>query len=79
MTQSINQTYKIGNQLLDYLEKQIIIDYHFRGEQEKLEEQYPGLAEKAKKFLGFEMYYDLSIEMSPLSPSCKYFNTLLKK
>ena len=37
ITNSINETYKIGNQLLDYLEKQIIIDYHVRGEQELLE------------------------------------------
>lgn len=33
---SINETYRIGNRLLDYLEKQIIIDHHLRGEQEKL-------------------------------------------
>lgn len=40
---SINETYRIGNKLLDYLEKQIIIDHHLRGEQEKLVEQFPHL------------------------------------
>lgn len=32
ITQSIEETYRIGNRLLDFLEKQIIIDYHLRGE-----------------------------------------------
>jgi hypothetical protein len=32
ITDRIMSTYKVGNQLLDYLEKQIILDFHFRGE-----------------------------------------------
>ena len=31
ITDRINETYRIGNQMMDYLEKQIILDYHFRG------------------------------------------------
>jgi hypothetical protein len=46
--------------MLDYLEKQIIIDYHLRGEQQELEKEHAELAEKAKKYLGFELYYELS-------------------
>ena len=46
--------------MLDYLEKQIIIDYHLRGEQTELEKEHPDIAEKAKKYLGFEFYYELS-------------------
>lgn len=87
--QNINETYRIGNRLLDFIEKQVIIDYHLRGEQEKLEKQFPDLAEKAKKFLGFETYYDLSIQQStegvknvnyvPMDPSDPIFKELLKK
>ena len=31
ITNSIENTYFIGNKLLDYIEKQIIIDYHLKG------------------------------------------------
>merc|ERR1712179_558690 len=55
------ETYKIGNQLITYLQKQAIIDYHLRGEQELLEREEPELAEVAKKWLGYELYYDLSV------------------
>ena len=58
---SINDTYRIGNQLLDYVEKQMIIDYHLRGDQSRLEEEFPDIAKKAKKFLGYETYFELSL------------------
>jgi hypothetical protein len=34
ITGRIDETYKIGNTMLDYLEKQMILSYHFRGEQD---------------------------------------------
>ena len=46
--------------MLDYLEKQIIIDFHLRGEQAVLEKEHPSIAEKAKKYFGFELYFELS-------------------
>lgn len=58
---SINDTYRIGNQLLDYVEKQMIIDYHLRGDQRRLEKEFPDIAKKAKKFLSYEMYFELSL------------------
>jgi len=57
--QNISETYRIGNRLLDYIEKQLIVDYHLRGEQQLLESNFPQLAEKAKIFLGHENYYEL--------------------
>ncbi len=33
LSDKIEQTYTIGREMLDYLEKQIILDYHLRGEQ----------------------------------------------
>ena len=32
INERIDETYRIGNQMTDYLEKQIILDHHFRGE-----------------------------------------------
>jgi len=32
MSSKIEETYRIGNKMMDYLEKQMIIDYHLRGE-----------------------------------------------
>lgn len=49
LSDKIEHTYRIGNVMLDYLEKQIILDYHLRGEQTVLEKEHPELAEKAKK------------------------------
>lgn len=60
ITESIQETYRIGNKLMDFIEKQIIIDYHLMGKQEKLEKEYPNLVHKAKKLLGHEMFFDLS-------------------
>ncbi len=60
ITERINETYKTGNKLLEYLEKQIILDFHFRGEQDVFEAEYPHLKEKATKYLGHSLYYDLS-------------------
>ncbi len=31
LSDKIEDTYKIGNMMQDYLEKQIILDYHMRG------------------------------------------------
>jgi len=45
---------------LDYLEKQIILDFHFRGEQDVFEAEYPHLKEKAQKLLGPVLYFDLN-------------------
>lgn len=58
LSDKIEDTYKVGNMMLDYLEKQLILDYHIRGDQDELEKEHPELAEKAKKYLGFELYYD---------------------
>ena len=32
LSNKIEHTYRIGNLMLDFLEKQIILDYHLRGE-----------------------------------------------
>jgi len=32
LSDKIEHTYTVGNLMLDYLEKQIILDYHLRGE-----------------------------------------------
>lgn len=61
LSDKIEQTYTLGNIMLDYLEKQIILDYHLRGEQSELEKDHPELAEIAKKYLGFEMYHELAV------------------
>ena len=37
ISERINETYRIGKQMLDYLEKQVILDHHFRGEQDIFE------------------------------------------
>lgn len=79
LADKINETYKIGNIMLDYLEKQIIIDYHLRGEQAELEKEHPEVAEKAKKYLGFEFYYELSGNNKPLPPDSEHFKTIMAK
>ena len=38
----------------------MIIDYHLRGEQVELEAGDRELTVKAKKYLGYELYYELS-------------------
>ena len=60
LADEIEETYRVGNFMLDYLEKQMILDYHLRGEQDVLEKENSELADKAKKYLGFELYYELS-------------------
>lgn len=81
ITQSIEETYRIGNRLLDFLEKQIIIDYHLRGEQENLISEFPHLSDKAKKFLGFELFFELSVQPDgiPMSNSDPNYSELMKK
>ena len=37
----------------------MILDFHFRGEQAKFEEEYPKLIDTAKMYLGDELYADL--------------------
>ena len=58
----------MGNKMVDYLEKQIILDYHFRGEQDIFEQEFPSLKTKAESFIGYETYFGLSpLTGSPLS------------
>lgn len=78
LSDKINDTYRVGNLMMDYLEKQIIVDYHLRGEQAELEKEHPELAEKAKKYLGFELYYELS-GIEKLAPDNEYFKALMQK
>lgn len=60
ITERITETYRIGNRMLDYLEKQIILDHHFRGEQDLFEQEYPHLKQKALELLGQDIYFDCS-------------------
>jgi len=80
MSDKIEHTYRIGNLMLDYLEKQIILDYHLRGEQALLEKDHPELSEYAKKYLGFELYYELSSSAGgkPLSIESSEFKQIIK-
>mmetsp|Transcript_22003 Transcript_22003/g.34162 ORF Transcript_22003/g.34162 Transcript_22003/m.34162 type:complete len:141 (+) Transcript_22003:1750-2172(+) len=86
----INETFKIGNRLLSFLEKQIIIDYLLRGELEKMEADFPHLKESALKFLGYETYCELAVKQStegivkkgiyvPLGPQDPMFKMLMEK
>ena len=68
ITDRITETYKIGNKMVEYLEKQIILDFHFRGEQDEFEVEYPHLKKKALELLGYEFYYELANHVgSPLT------------
>ena len=60
INERIDETYRIGNQMTDYLEKQIILDHHFRGEQDLFEQEYPHLKAKAQELLGQDTYFDCS-------------------
>ena len=60
ITDRINETYRIGKRITEYLEKQIILDYHFRGQQDLFEKEYAHLKQKAEKLLGYDTYFDLS-------------------
>lgn len=60
ITERINETYKIGNKMTDYLENQVILDHHWRGEQDLFEQEYPHLKRKAEALLGYETYFDCS-------------------
>ena len=66
--------------MLDYLEKQIILDYHLRGEQDHLEKNHHELAEYAKKYLGHELYSELSIQADdkPLPVDSPAFKQIMK-
>jgi len=49
------------------------------GKQEALEENYPKLIKKAKKFLGYECYFDLSSQPNgvPLDQSSLWYEILI--
>jgi len=68
ISERIEETYKVGNKMVEYLEKQIILDFHFRGEQDEFEVEYPHLKKKALEMLGYEFYYELANHVgSPLT------------
>lgn len=81
ITEKINETYRMGRQMIDYLECQIILDYHWRGEQDIFEQEYPNLKKKAEALLGYDTYFDLSpLTGQPLSEESHphLYNKLLK-
>lgn len=44
-----------------------------------MEKEHPDLAEKAKKYLGFELYYELTKESGkPLAKDNPFFEPLMK-
>jgi len=56
INERIHETKYLGNKLQDYFEKQRILDFHLRGDQVSFEAEYPELVEKARKFLGGQIY-----------------------
>lgn len=78
ITERIETTYRLGNALTEYLEKQVILDYHFRGMQEQLENEHPHLVEKAKKMLGHTLYYDLSPMSRPIPKDHYLYGQLME-
>lgn len=55
--------------MMEFVENQIILDYHFRGEQDVFEKEFPHLKIKAETLFGYENYYTLSTFIGkPLSP-----------
>lgn len=79
ITDRINETYKAGNKIQDFLEKQVIVDFHFKGEQDTFEQEYPHLIEKAKKLIGFDLYFALSSQCgSPLDANSDEYKRLIE-
>jgi hypothetical protein len=65
--------------LNDYLEAQIIIDFHFRGEQDVFEAEYPHLKEKAVEILTPQLYKKLSFKVGePLRKEMPEYGQLFK-
>ena len=64
INERIHETSSIGNKLRDYFEDQLILDYHFRGDQKGFEDEHPELVEKARKFLGDDFYEELGIHLN---------------
>ena len=59
--------------------KRMIIDFHFRGEQDILEKNHPQLREQALKMLGPVLYYDLTATCGkPLPKSSPYYKQLMQ-
>ena len=81
INQSINETYNIGNKLLSYLEKQVIIDYLIQGKIKDLETRYPDLVKKAMRLVGFEMYYEIKVMETdePLDTHHPWYIILMEK
>lgn len=81
ITDSIQQTYKVGNLMLKYLQHQIIIDSYLAGKQEQLFEQYPDLVKIAKKALGEEAFENLSTYEQDvrISTQDQYFHMLVEQ
>lgn len=74
ITQRIKRTYMVSNRTHEYLIRRTILDYHFRGEQDKFEEEHPELKDKALKMMGPVLYYELSSTCGqPLSGSSKLY------
>jgi len=59
----------------------MIIDYHLKGQQDKFLTDFPKLKEKAKKYLGVEVFYELGSRPSgvPLTEISTFWPILLNK
>ena len=65
--------------LNEYLEAQIIIDFHFRGEQDVFEAEYLYLREKAVDILTPQLYKKLSLKVGdPLRKEMPEYDKLFK-
>lgn len=80
MSDKIEHIYNKGNKMQDYLQKQIILDYHLRGDQSELEKEHPELAEMAKKYLGQQLYYELASSAGgePLKTDSRVFKEIMQ-
>ena len=44
-----------------------------------MEKEFPDIAKKAKKFLSYEVYFELSKQQKPMTADDPYYDLLMKK
>ena len=72
----IEDTFRIGSEIDEYIENTIIIHYLMEWKLKDFEKEHPSLVEKAKEIFGNEFYYSIPDNKEKLKSDQKMFNKI---
>lgn len=79
LNNEIEDTFRVGNEIDEYIENRIIIQYFLEWKLDEFEKKYPSLVDRAKVQFGSEFYYSIPNDKLQLMNNHKIFAKIIER